>query len=103
MQAQSQCKDFLEKLSLVEERALSLESTQAKEIQLSQRHTEEAQKRLAEVESENASLREQMQEAESRSRQDLEAIAQVRLSNLSVFWNNFRVDSLRLGNKFISR
>lgn len=77
LQAQAQCGDFLNKLSKVEEAAMSLEAAQAKELQDCQQEAKKAQQRIEEGEHENAALKEQMQNFEKEYEEKLTHALQV--------------------------
>ena len=77
LQAQAQCGDFLNKLSKVEEAAMSLEAAQAKELQDCQQEAKKAQQRIEEGEHENAALKEQMQSFEKEYEEKLTHALQV--------------------------
>ena len=79
MQAQAQCRDFLEKLSKVEAAALALEAAQTKELQDSQQQAINAQSRVQELEDENTSLSQQMQSLDHGLRQELGQACEVYL------------------------
>lgn len=79
MQAQAQCRDFLEKLSKVEAAALSLEAAQTKELQDSQQQASNAQSRVQELEDENIFLSKQMQNLDHGLRQELGQACEVYL------------------------
>ena len=79
MQAQTQCGDFLEKLSRVEAAALSLEAAQTKELEDCQQHASKTQSRVQELEDENTSLKKRIQSLDLDLREKLGLAVEVHL------------------------
>lgn len=76
----------------MEERALSLESTQGRELQHSQAQTRGAEQRGIALKAENEALRQQLEVTGNELRRELEMVLQV---GLYLFWKLKRLNFLQ--------